>query len=86
MPALAAASARLMPPSALAIANRRRAIRASVSALASFRSTAGVRSLRIFSFCIADPVSRIICDDGITILRPRESLDGNTSQPLRSTV
>jgi hypothetical protein len=60
MPALAAAIARLMPPSALAIANRRRATRASASALASLRSTAGVRSLRIFSFFTADPVSRIV--------------------------
>src|SRR5262245_22103486 len=41
-----------MPSSALAIASRRRATRASVSALASLRSTTAVRSLRIDSAVI----------------------------------
>ena len=42
-------AARSMPQSALAIASMRRAMRASPSALASFRSTTAVRSLRISS-------------------------------------
>src|SRR5262245_45936786 len=77
MPALAAA-ARLMPPSALAIAHKRRATRASGSACASLRSTAGVRSLRIFSFFIAGPVSRIIATT-----ESRTSDPGNPSTATR---
>src|SRR6185312_7172657 len=59
MPAHFAASARLMPSSALAIPNRRREMRASGSDLASLRSTVDVRSLRIFSFAIARLLGRI---------------------------
>src|SRR6516164_2412908 len=44
MPAASAASFRLMPDSALAIASSRRATRVFASAFASLRSTAGVRS------------------------------------------
>src|SRR5512145_177301 len=59
MPTHFAASARLMPSSALAIPNRRREMRASGSDLASLRSTVDVRSLRIFSFAIARLLGRI---------------------------
>src|SRR6185369_2348458 len=59
MPAHFAASARLMPSSALAIPNRRREMCASGSDLASLRSTVDVRSLRIFSFAIARLLGRI---------------------------
>src|SRR4026207_204279 len=58
-PAHFAASARLMPSSALAIPNRRREMRASGSDLASLRSTVDVPSLRIFSFAIARLLGRI---------------------------
>src|SRR5208337_1922123 len=44
MPAASAASFRLMPESALAIASSRRATRVLASALASLRRTAGTRS------------------------------------------
>ena len=53
MPALRAASARLIPERALAIANSRRATRPFLSSLASLRSTVAVRSLRIFNVAIA---------------------------------
>src|SRR6516162_6089870 len=49
MPAASAASLRLMPESALAIASRRRATRVLASALASLRKIAGVRSLLMIS-------------------------------------
>ena len=49
MPADLAAASRLMPSSALAMASMRRPMRASGSAFASLRSTAGVRSRRIES-------------------------------------
>jgi len=65
MPALFAASTRLMPESALAIASRRRITRLSGSDLASLRSTVGVRSLRVFSFSIEFPRRSNRSDDGV---------------------
>src|SRR5450631_4261637 len=49
MPAACAASSRLIPSSALAIASRRRATRVSVVALANLRRFLADRSLRILS-------------------------------------
>ena len=76
MPAAWAASSRLMPSSALAIARMRRATRVSLSPLASLRSTVGVRSLRISSAAMM-PSVEFDRGKGITNCGSTESLPGN---------
>src|SRR5262245_36007628 len=60
MPAARAASSRLMPSSALAIARMRRVMRASLSPLARLRSTLGVRSRRIDSADILPSIESMV--------------------------
>src|SRR4029434_9648656 len=78
MPAACAAASRLMPSSALAIARMRRVMRASLSPLASLRSTVAVRSRRIDSADILPSIESMAGEnhepgaDGI-LPRPQES-------------
>src|SRR5215813_10647108 len=80
MPADCAASSRLMPSSALAIARMRRAMRASLSALASLCSTLGVRSRRI------DSADMLPSSESITEGDHEPDLDGIPQRPQESGV
>src|SRR5215467_2970389 len=80
MPADCAASSRLMPSSALAIARMRRAMRPSLSALASLRSTLGVRSRRI------DSADMLPSSESITEGDHEPDLDGIPQRPQESGV
>ena len=81
MPADRAASSRLMPSSALAIARMRRATRVSASAFASLRSTAE-RAVPAYLQRRHDALPRIIEREGITIPAPTESHPRNTSRSI----
>src|SRR5262245_30691457 len=85
MPAASAASLRLMPASALAIASRRRATRPLLSLVESLRSTTGVRSLLIASAVIPalHPNHR---EQGITDPGYWESLRRNRSRNFSTAV